>query len=86
MTAGHDYMPPVRGVGAPSGRSTRRQQADLLRDAIRDARIQLDSARAEARLFRDRSYQAACAADRAEQAWRDKWPGLAGLIDHADGA
>jgi hypothetical protein len=74
----HDYMPPVRGVGAPV------QRADLLRVATTDARIQLASVRAEARLFRALYADPARAADEAEKHWRDKWPGLAALIDHAD--
>ena len=82
-----DYMPPARGVGSPVGYSTGRARAELLANAIRDARIQMDTAMAKARLFRSPvGVSAEQAAGRAEREWRDKWPGLAALIDHADGA
>lgn len=86
-----DYMPPARGVGAPVGRLARigvEQRDELLRNAIRDARIQLDSERARARIMGPALFGSGeeVGAARAEKRWRDKWPGLAALVDHADGA
>ena len=79
-----DYMPPVRGVGAPAGHLSMTgadKRNELLRGAITDARIQLDTEKALARISGGTS-----GADVAERYWRATNPGLAALVDHADGA
>jgi hypothetical protein len=86
----YDYMPPVRGVGAPVGHLSMtgaEQRNELLRNAIRDARGQLIGERGRARIWAGWNVEGAPqrAADEAEKRWRANNPGLAALIDHADG-
>lgn len=76
-------------LGAPVGHLSQtgaEKRNELLRNAIQDARVQLAIVRARARRFPPVGVSPEQAADRAERKWRAGWPGLAALIDHADGA
>lgn len=75
-------LAPRRDVWAAAREATRHRD-ELVAGAIHDARIQLDSERALARLFRARSTAADVAADKAEKRWREQNPGLAALVDYA---